>query len=295
MRALGVAVLLHASIAAAQVADLGHRQPGAVGLDAGTEPEQGLYVADRVTWFASSRVNDRSGNQVPIAGLDIDAVANSVGASGTLKIDDLYLSAAFSIPFVKASLSADDPQASVDRLDLGNVYVEPVKVGTRSARVDGVASYSFYIPTDQGAKSGVGRPQWSHQFSLGGTAFFDERRGWRVSALASYVLNGKKRGIDITRGDTFQIQGGVGGRVHDGLDLGVIGYALWQVTDDSGSDLPPQLAGARDRVFGVGPEVDLMVPAWRSRFTARFAWDLGGEARPVGTLLLVGVTVVALR
>ena len=74
-----IAVLFHASIAAAQMADLGHRLPGGVGLDAGTQPEQGLYVADRVVWFTSDRVNDREGNAVPIANLDIDAVANAFG------------------------------------------------------------------------------------------------------------------------------------------------------------------------------------------------------------------------
>jgi hypothetical protein len=194
MRWSCIAVLFHASIAAAQVADLGHRLPGGVGLDAGTQPEQGLYVADRVVWFASDRVNDRDGNAVPIANLDIDAVANAFGVAGTLKLRDVYVyvDAAVAFPLVRLSLNADQPEASVDRLGLGNIYVEPVKLGYRWSHVDAVAGYSFYIPTAQGSRSGLGRPQWSHQFSLGGTAFFDDRRRWRVSALASFVLNGKK-------------------------------------------------------------------------------------------------------
>jgi hypothetical protein len=295
MRWACIAVLFHASIAAAQLADLGHRLPGSVGLDAGTQPEPGLYVADRVLWFASDRANDRAGNALPIENLDIDAVANAIGVSGTLKLDGVYINGAFAVPYVNLSLSSDAPEASLDRLDLGNVYVEPIKAGIRWPHVDAVAGYSFYIPTDEGARSGIGRPQWSHQFSLGGTGFLDERRGWRVSALASYVLNGKKLGVDVTRGDSIQIAGGVGGRVLEIVDVGVIGYALWQVTDDRGSAVPPQLVGARDRVFGVGPEVDVALPALRSRLTARLSWDLGGETRPVGTLLLVGIAVVAAR
>jgi hypothetical protein len=55
------------------------------------------------------------------------------------------------------------------------------------------------------------------------------------------------------------------------------------------------LAGARERVFGLGPEVNVLVPTLRTRLTARFEWDIGGEARPVGTILVVGITVIAAR
>lgn len=295
MRGLCIAVLLHAGLAAAQVSDLGHRVPGAVGLDAGTQPDEGLYVAARVLRFASSQVNDRAGNAIPIAGLDIDALATAVGFSGTLRLHGVYLDAALSIPFVKLSLDSDRPEASVDRLGLGNVYVEPLKLGTRWSRVDAVAGYGFYIPTAQGARSGVGQPEWAHQFSAGSTVFFDDRRGSRASALVSFVINGQKRGVDITRGDMVLVQGGAGARVFRIVDVGVAGYALWQVTDDRGSELPPQLAGARDQVFGLGPELDVLVPPLRSRLTARFEWDIRAEARPLGTLLLVGITTIAAR
>ena len=125
--------------------------------------------------------------------------------------------------------------------------------------------------------------------------FEDDRHGWRFSALASHVRNGKKRGIAIARGDTVQIQGGLGGRVVDGIELSVAGYALWQVSDDRGPDLPVALRGARERAFGLGPEVDVMVPALRSRLSARLAWDIDGRARPAGTILVLGLSVVAWR
>lgn len=60
----------------------------------------------------------------------------------------------------------------------------------------------------------------------------------RVSALASYDVNSRKRGIDITRGNTLQVQGGGGFPVAKVLTMGLAGYALWQVTDDRGTALP---------------------------------------------------------
>lgn len=117
----------------------------------------------------------------------------------------------------------------------------------------------------------------------------------RASALLSYDLNRPKRGIDIKRGNTVQIQGGAGMRVHDLIDAGVAGFALWQVTDDSGADLPPMLRGARDRVFGLGPEVDILIPALRLRLDLRAAWDFGVRSRPQRRILVASLTYVAWR
>lgn len=295
MRSLLVASLVCAGVAEAQVQDLGHRLPAGAGLDAGSQVEPGLYLGDRVVWFSAHRVKDRSGDTIPLPGLDLDALANVLGVAGTLRIGELYLSAAVAVPLVKLSLDVDEPRASVDRLGLGNVFVQPLKLGARGDRVDVVGGYSFYAPTSQGERSGPGRPEWSHQLAAGGTVFFDDRRGWRLSALASYLRHQQKRGIDITRGDALLVQGGLGARVRDGLDVGLAGYALWQVTDDRGADLPDVLRGARERALGLGPEVGLAVPSLRSRIVARFEWDLDGRARPVGTILVVGVSVVAWR
>jgi hypothetical protein len=91
------------------------------------------------------------------------------------------------------------------------------------------------------------------------------------------------------------IQGGVGGPVVRGVDLGVAGYALWQVTDDRGADLPAQLRGLHERSYGAGPEVDVAIPAIRARATARLVWDLDGQARPMGATFVVGVTYRAVN
>lgn len=298
MRALGVLLLLSllsSKLAAAQVQDLGHRVPSGNGIDAGSQVDEGLYLGDRFVWFSSSEVRDRHGDEIPIANLDIDSYANAFGVAGTKRIGAWYASVAFSVPVVKYSVNSDRPEASVDRLGLGDVFVEPLKLGSRLRHVDVVSSYSVNVPIRRGARGGVGNPQWSHQLAAGGTVFFDERRGWRVSALASYVHHQTKEEIDITRGNTVLVQGGFGGPVHAVIDLGVAGYALWQVTDDSGPDLPPELRGARTRGFGLGPELTIRLRSLRSRLNGRLTWDLDGKARPVGTIVVLALSVVAWR
>jgi hypothetical protein len=158
-----------------------------------------------------------------------------------------------------------------------------------------VTSYGFYAPTGQAQRSGVGERQWSHQLSAGGAVFFDDHRGWRLSALASYDLYQKKIGIDIRRGDTVQIQGGFGGPVFHNIDVGIAGYALWQVGDDRGSALPLVLRGARDHVTGLGPEIGIMLPVIRARLAVRHEWDIATRSRPKGQILVAGLSLLAWR
>jgi hypothetical protein len=274
--------------------ELGQRVLGSVGLDAGTQPAEGVYAGDRFFYYSANRLRDPQGDVRPVQGLEIDAFANVVGISGTLKAEGLpYLSAAFAVPVAWVSTRADVPPTDVARTGLGDIFVQPLMVGWRSTRFDAVTSYSFYAPTGQLNRKGLGQPQWTQQLSLGGTVFFDDDRAFRLSALASYNIYHQKIGIDITRGDTVQVQGGLGGRLFQVLDVGVAGYALWQVGDDHGPDLPLALRGVREQVFGLGPEIGITIPDLRARFTARYEWDLGARARPEGQILVVSLSFLA--
>ena len=119
--------------------------------------------------------------------------------------------------------------------------------------------------------------------------YADSTRSRRISALASYDQNTRKRGIDIRRGNMFQVQGGAGANVRRVVTLGVAGYALWQVTPDRGADLPPALRDERSRVFGLGPEVDVTIPKWQTRVTFRIEQELGVRSRPRGQVIALGV------
>ena len=167
--------------------------------------------------------------------------------------------------------------------------------------MDVVGGYAFYAPTGlfiPHGSGGIGLGQWTHEFSFGGTVYFDRAKTWRFSSLASYDLNQRKQGIDMTRGDTFQIQGGAGKRFRTGnnfgtLDVGPVGYGLWQVRDDRGADLPAALRGARDVALGLGLEADYTVARIRSRFTVRYCRDVVAKSRPLGRILVIGVVVLA--
>ena len=97
------------------------------------------------------------------------------------------------------------------------------------------------------------------------------------------------RGIDIRRGNTVQVQGGAGATVLKTLTVGVAGFAMWQVTDDVGADIPPVLRDLSTRGFGIGPEIGIVIPALRLQADLRFERELGGRSRPQGQLLTFGI------
>jgi hypothetical protein len=287
------------SAAPAWSQDLGHKVPGTLGLNAGRQQEPGFYVADQLVFYSADRLRDGKGDVLPVVGLRLRALANGVGLSYTLRWRALFLNWAVSAPVAHVHLESDLPQASIDKYGLGDGRVQPLGLGWRTDRLELVASYALYFPTGRfapGGRGGLSRGSFSHEFSLGGTVFFDRSRNWFFTALASYELNQRKIGVDITRGDTIQIQGGMGRQSLLGMfDVGVAAYALWQVRDDRGGALPPALRGNRDRVLGLGPEIGVRIRPIRTRLSLRYGHDFAVRARPEGQIVVLTAALQLFR
>ena len=276
---------------------LGYKLLGSTGIDAGVQSPPGLFVVSQTLHYGSSQLRDREGNAVPIDGLSIDATGSALGLSYTSKtLHAPYLSFAIGLPVAIIHVNSDEPAASLNVNGFSDLFVQPVKVGWRQRRFDVVTAYVMYVPTghfEPRSGAGTGRGYWTHQLSLGGALFADSTRMHRISALASYERNSRKRGIDIRRGDMFQIQGGAGASVKSIAMVGVAGYALWQATPDRGADIPTKLRNERSRVFGLGPEIDITIPKWRTRVALRVERELGVESRPKGQVIALSVAYLA--
>lgn len=288
--ALALAVFVIRPVSAQQ--QLGQKVLGGIGINAGVQPEPGLYVLDRFLLYSASTIKDRNGESVPVRGLEIDAVANVLGVSYTVKPKGApYFSFSAGVPVASVSLNSDLPVASVDRSGFGDAIVQPVKIGWRAKHYDAVGSYTAYVPTGEfePRRIGVGRGFWTHQFSLGGAVYPHKDRTRRASALVSYDLNGWKRDINIKRGNTMQVQGGAGIVFSKVVLVGVAGFALWQVSDDEGRDVPEALRGIRTRAFGLGPEIDVLVPQTPLQLEARYEFEFGARSRTEGNILVIGL------
>jgi hypothetical protein len=291
--------------APAEAQQLGHKVLGSLGLLAGSQPDSGLYVVDQFASYGADEVFDRAGHRIPV-GLDLDAWSNPVGFQVTFKLSwhSMYMNVSAAAPVAQVSLQTNQPEASVDAFGFGDVYVQPIKVGWKMTQTYIVAGYAFYAPTGlytPRASGSIGHGQWTHEFSLGGMVYFDRANTWSISALTSYDLNQRKEDINITRGDTFQFQGGAGkifrlpGKTLQTVGIGAAGYGLWQVREDRGADLPAALRGARDLALGVGPEINSTLAPIRSQITLRYCRDIAVKARPQGQILVIQLTILARR
>jgi hypothetical protein len=273
--------------------EFGQRVLGTIGLDAGSQPDEGIYLGNRFIYLTGDRLNDRRGHPLPIKGFSSSGFANVFAVAGTWKLGEgPYLTAAFGVPISGISIKADQPYTFLDREGLGDIFIEPLKLGWRLPRVDITSSYSIYAPTSQLNRQGLNQPQWSQQVSAGGTVFFDDERSLRLSALTSYNIYEKKLNIDLKRGDAVQIQGGLGGRFFKILDVGLAGYAMWQVAADTGSALPKSAQGLSEYAVGLGPEVGVLIPQLRAKLTARYEWDIEARSRLDGQVLMVSLTML---
>jgi hypothetical protein len=293
-----LAISVSASRVRAQEVDFGNKVLGTLGLNAGTQPSPGVYFGAQSIFYSSKELVDRNGQALPL-GFDLDVFGAAFGGMVVVRLPFMaaYYNGSVSVPIAHVTLNTERPEASLDRFGLADVFVQPIQLGWRAGPFELVMGYAFYVPTQSaspGGTDGVSRGHFTHQLSLGSTIYFDSERTWSLSALASFEANNRKKNVDIKRGDAIQIQGGASKQIGP-VQVGLAGYALWQVNDDQGADLPPVLAGAREQAFGLGPEINIALPPIRSLLTFRYEHDITVHSRPLGQIFLIGFTFGAYR
>jgi hypothetical protein len=292
-----LASLLVTSGALAQEVAVGHKLLGTLGIRAGVLQPAGVYVGARLIGYNATEVADRNGNRLPI-GLNADALGGGFDFSATFEVKPLstYVGAAVGISTARLDAHTENPRLDARRGGFSDLAVQPIRLGWRTHHFDILTSYGFYAPTgrfDPSGDVGLGQGQWTHELNLGGAVYFDQERTWYLSAVGSLDVNMRKRGIDLTRGTTIQVQGGAGKTLFRLLDVGIASYALWQVSDDSGADVPPNRVGARERAYGLGPEIGVGIPVIRGRLSARYVREVVSVSRPEGQVVMIGLAITA--
>jgi hypothetical protein len=124
----------------------------------------------------------------------------------------------------------------------------------------------------------------------------DKAKTWTVSWLGRYETHAKQRGHDVRYGDDFHFEWGIGKALPasagigplKGFEVGVVGYAQFQVTDDRGKDVAWD--DVHDRVFAVGPEIRFAVPTWKTLVELRTNIEFGAVDCTEGIMTSLNIT-----
>lgn len=292
MKSLITAALLllaiSGSVAKVEAQYSGENLFGDFGLRAGTQLPPGKYVGVIGYYYHSDQIKGPDGKKLTLSGsLRGYALLPFFQIVTKKKFLGANYSALIAVPFFNTM--TEFPRLDVKHRGspgLSDIYIQPLNLGWHAQRADYFAGYAFSAPTGRYVPNGTdnrGLGMWSHEFSAGTTYYFDKEKEISAAVAGFYEIHTKKRDSNIRVGNTLTLEGGVGKTLHSGAGYGLAGYANWKVTRDKGSLAAFILREKKDRVFALGPEVDLIQGA----LSIRYFFEFGGRTTLQGQSLVV--------
>ena len=235
-------------------------------------------------------------------GFFADIAFDQVHGTGDASLDlGANLKGLFDRQSAAASASATRNSSGTATFNIADMYIEPINLGWHFSQLDVYASFGFFAPSGdysstRAINNGLGR--WAEAFGLGAVVYLDQAKSWSISALTHYLTHQSQEGSNTRVGDDLALEWGVGKTFRPAawqpwvaqLDVGVVGYGQWQVTDNTGSDIPIPLRGIRSNIFAVGPEIAATTKF--GRFFARYEFEFGGQDSPRGQVFLFGLALL---
>ena len=289
---IGGSLFLMLAATAAHAQFLSHNYKCDFGVQAGTQPPPGWYVAAAYVRYGSDTLRDNDGNRITVESLGrVNVVANGY-AAGVWRVTNYKILGGNYSFMAFPALTDNNLEAPAlgfeqqTRTGFTDTYFQPINLGWHTQRADYMAGFGLYAPTgsyDPDAPDNLGLGMWTFEFFGGTTQYFDQKKSWHAAVLASYETHTKKRNTDIRVGDILTLEGGVGKSFLDGgLTLGLALEAQWKITADTpGQDLQPvfdSLGIEKHRVYGLGPEITIPIASQKKLYgfvNVRYVWETG--------------------
>jgi hypothetical protein len=306
---LACIVLGGASSALAQ--QKGQWVPGQFGLNAGVIPGSGITYANLAINYSASQLNGPNGNAIP-------------GVTGTYSfwvdenvfyyVPEHKILGGYYMPYVALNWASGEVVADITLQDanltgagggsgFADMFVEPLNIGWHfGKRVDFNAGYAFVAPTGrftQGASNNVGSGYWGNFITTGTTLYITKNHATTANLVTAWEIHGEKRGTDITPGQAFTDEWGIGQVLPLKKDmtvlaqLGVVGYDQWQVSHSSGTlfiggtPIPESLLPFYS-VHAIGVQSNLILPAKNLSAFFKYYDEYRALARPEGRTFVFG-------
>ncbi|MCX6928501.1 MAG: transporter [Verrucomicrobia bacterium] len=260
-----------------------HYPTGLEGLKAATLPPPGIWFRDYNWFYYADHVNNASGDRVADQTAFIYAQAPRLIWITEVQVLGGYLGVDGLVPIFYKDLKGYDHDGGI-----GDLFFE----GTWSRhwkQWDLAFGVGAWAPTGEFQKNNVlsaGNGYWTEMLTAGATWYPDAAKQWSVSVLNRYEFNEKQEDTDISPGQAYTVEGGIGYAITKPIEIGAIGYYQQQVTTDRG----PGATSQRDRVAGIGPEVNAFFPDMMLGISLRYAYEFMAESRFQGNMVSLTIT-----
>jgi len=265
---------------------------GIEGIKAASVPGPGLYFKMYNYAYNANTLTDDNGDELDI-GFEVDtyAISNRLIWVSDKKILGGNYFADFVIPIVSVDIEIDASQVSDNESGIGDIYLEPLGIAWHGKQHDTAVALGVFLDNadfDADEAASIGAGYVTYMITGGGTYYFDEEKKWSGSLLARYEIHTEQDETDITRGDEFHFEFGVGYNVGSNTDVGVSGYFNTQVESDSG----PGADSNKDRVFAIGPEVSKFFASHNWLVSFRTLKEFKAENAPEGVTSTLTLTKI---
>ena len=270
-------MLQSAATADAQTPLAGHYPPGQSGLRGGASPPPGWAYTNFSRLFSNLEARDASGNAIRSVGEARYANISMITWITQHRVFGMYYGALAGVPISTGNLNPSSTQTTSSSFGLGDVLITPLALYGSGAAHDVQLQLTLWSASGRftpGATDNRGAGFSSLVYSLGGTWYPGaDRNDWSLSAIARLEQNFEQTGTGIQPGHDLVIDWGVG-KVIPGssrpLELGVSGFATWQLSQQTGG--PPGADLSRYRYYGAGPEASYS-PWDHWTFRLRAQWE----------------------
>ena len=127
--------------------------------------------------------------------------------------------------------------------------------------------------------------------SVGTTVYLTESKQWHAATVATFDFQSKKEDSETKVGNAMNLEGGLGADfLKGGLTTGLNYYASFKLTDDQIEGIPGILIRGKNKVFALGPEVQLALATKNTVYgflKVNYQWEVYARTAPQGSALTI--------
>ena len=259
---------------------------GMTATNSGVTPESGFTYTNQLLFYSRNKLKGPRGEVLATGAQSLLMDMNSfVWVSKKEMLGGAKFSMSATLPAANNSLTSDISGPISGGAGFADSYYQPFILGWNKERVSIRAVYGFLAPTGSfkvGANDNVGSGYWTHAFSSGQTFYLDSNKATAVSVFQMYELHTSQKGTAIHPGQNLDLDYSVTHSISlaadSRLQLGLVGYNQWQLTDKTGPSITPQQAAAHYLVNAVGGAANVVLPKWKLTAGFKYFKEFGNRS-----------------